>query len=327
MKPCLDYMELMNAVLDGEAAPAQEAELTAHLAVCPACAALYEDLKALREGAGALVVPAPEGFAGKVMEQVRAEAPNLRVLPKKKRQPWRSVAAMAAVCAIVLLGATSLNYLDFGRSGSTTAAAPEAAPAAVMDTAAESKVYGAAGESQQAPVLFSADRATRGVEGNTTEKSTADSKNTAAGQNEPAQAAPADIAPVETAAPAEAPAGTLAVGSMAQDEADRVPQALELVLERIYGDSGYTVEKTYSADGLSCTVRLLDGETLVDEGRVACTGLSPNEKFYCFAWTWEGQSLEDAALFRYAVPLDHSNVMWAGEVLDGGASYQAALEE
>lgn len=315
MKPCLDYMELMNAVLDGEAAPAQEAELTAHLAVCPACAALYEDLKALREGAGALVVPAPEGFAGKVMEQVRAEAPNLRVLPKKKRQPWRSVAAMAAVCAIALLGATSLNYLDFGRGGSTAASAPEAAPAAAMDASAGAAVYGFPNESRQAN-----DGAARGVEGNTTEKSASGSETRAEAQSEPAESALADTAPA-------APQESVSMDPPAQDENDVISQALDLVLERVYGDSGYAVEKIYSEDGHSCTVRLLDGQTLVDEGVVRYTGLSANEKFYCFAWTWEGQSLEDAALFRYAVPLDHSDVMWAGEVLDGGASYQAALEE
>ena len=42
MKPCMEYLELMNAVLDGEATPVQHEALSAHLAQCPACAALYE---------------------------------------------------------------------------------------------------------------------------------------------------------------------------------------------------------------------------------------------------------------------------------------------
>lgn len=321
MKPCLDYMELMNAVLDGEATPVQEAELTAHLAACAPCAALFEDLKTLRDGADALVTEAPAGFAGTVMDRVRAEAgrPQIQVLPQKKKRPvWRSLASVAAVCAVVLLGATSLNDLDFAWGGSTAASAPEAAPAA-MDSAVESKVYGAAGESQQAPTFFSADSASRGVEG------TADSKSMA----EPNQAAPAQAAPAETGVPAGTadPAENQRMENVASDAAGEAGAALELVLEKVYGGSGYTAERTYSADGLSCTVRLLDGETLIDEGEVAYTGLSPNGKFFCFAWTWQDQSVADADLFRYAVPTDLSDLLWAGETLDGGAAFRGALEE
>ena len=149
MRPCIDYMELMNAVLDGEATPAQEAELTAHLTVCPPCAALFEDLKALREGADVLVAEAPAGFTAAVMEQVRAEGtqPRLRALPRKSRRTWRSVASVAAVCALILLGSTTMKYFDFASRGSGMAAPEAAAPAAaLMDSAAESRVYGAAGD-------------------------------------------------------------------------------------------------------------------------------------------------------------------------------------
>ena len=111
MKACLEYLEMMNAVLDGEASPAEQAELTAHLEHCPACAALFEDLRALHEGADTLTVSAPAGFADRVMDAVRAESarPALKVLPTpKRRKRWMPVAAMAAVCALALIGSGSL---------------------------------------------------------------------------------------------------------------------------------------------------------------------------------------------------------------------------
>lgn len=310
MEPCIDYLELMNAVLDGEAAPAQEAELTAHLALCPACAALYEDLRALREGADGLLVQAPAGFAGAVMEQVRAETaqPKLKVLPKSRRKTWMPAAAMAAVCAIALLGSGALNYFQPHSSGS---AAPGAALTAVSDTVENGLPDGQA-ELQAAP---------------------AEAPAVYGAQNEPA--VPADDAPAgaleKTVNDASSGQFSVSVNPAAtglfRSTADDIRPALDLVVERTYGESGYTVETAYAEDGLSCTVTLLDGESVIDQGQITFTGLSPNEKFYCFSWTWEGQSVEDADLFRYAVPLDLGYVMWAGEVLDGGESFRTALEE
>ena len=100
MKPCIEYLELMNAVLDGEAAPVQHEALSAHLAQCPACAALYEDLKALREGSDALVTKAPEALKANVMSRIAAEGKASNVVafaPKTKKKNAR-ISGVFAIC-------------------------------------------------------------------------------------------------------------------------------------------------------------------------------------------------------------------------------------
>lgn len=313
MKPCTDYLELMNAVLDGEATPAQEAELTAHLALCPACAALYEDLRALREGADGLIVPAPDGFADAVMAQVRAEAaaPKLKVLPKPRRKTWMPAAAMAAVCAIALLGSGALKYFQPHSGGS---AAPAAAPNAA--------IMAAGGTVEHAPTAGQTEAQTAPAEAPTV-------YGAQSGANDVIKdGSPLEEKAVVSAAPWEFSASVSpASGGSARSAEDDLRPALDLVVERTYGESGYTMQTVYADDGLSCTVTLLDGETVIAEGRISYTGLSPNGKFYCFSWTWQGQSGEEADLFRYAVPLDLSYVMWTGDASDGGEGFRAALEK
>ena len=290
MKACMEYLEMMNAVLDGEASPAEQAELTAHLEHCPACAALFEDLHALHEGADTLTVSAPAGFADRVMDAVRAESarPALKVLPTpKRRKRWMPVAAMAAVCALALIGSGSLEtFLSIDRKG---AAAPEAAYTSLSDAVKSSPASAPqAAAPAEAPVSASINDST--AYGGQTD---------AAGQT---------------------------VSAAPEKTADDAGTALDMVIERIFGDSGYTLEVERTASDLPCRVRLLDGDKVIDESTVTYTGISPNGKFYCFNWTWEGQSPEDSVLFRYAVDMDLSYVMWAGETMDGGVLFLAALE-
>ena len=44
MRDCMDYIELISARLDGGLTAGQEAELNEHLAACPVCRALAEEL-------------------------------------------------------------------------------------------------------------------------------------------------------------------------------------------------------------------------------------------------------------------------------------------
>lgn len=293
MKPCIHQLKRMNAVLDGEATPGEEAELTAHLTLCPPCAALFEDLKALREEADSLVTPAPDGFAEAVMAQVRAEAapPKLQALPK--RSTWMSALALAAVCAIALLGSGALKYLQ-------PIATPDAARLAVGAPVQNSPLPGQ-GQDQADPVVSPAGYSQQ-------QEPVAYSEDSTGNAVEPAVSSPSP-------------------GLFSRNAGGQVRQALDLVVERTYGGSGYTIQATYDDDGPSCAVILLDGETVIDKGQITYTGLSPNEKFYCFSWTWKGQSAEEAALFRYAVPLDLSYVMWAGDGADSGEfSFDTTLE-
>ena len=68
------YIDLISAVLDGEAAPAEAAELMDHLSACPACQAAYEQTLALRDAFLGWEEPEPPGdLAAAVMSRVRQE--------------------------------------------------------------------------------------------------------------------------------------------------------------------------------------------------------------------------------------------------------------
>ena len=111
--------------LDGMLEPEEERELEAHLAVCPRCRALAQELEAVHTAFPQLEdCSAPEGFAQGVMDRIRAlepepapaEGPEDRkeeteptempkVVPLHRPMPrWaRTAAALAACGALVLL--------------------------------------------------------------------------------------------------------------------------------------------------------------------------------------------------------------------------------
>ena len=102
---------------------AEEREFEQHLAGCDRC---RRELAGLREAAAALAY-APEGPAPppelrqRILEQARAERPNVVPLEPRRTQAWAIPAAIAAVaaCAAIGLGiwaATLSNELDHERS-------------------------------------------------------------------------------------------------------------------------------------------------------------------------------------------------------------------
>ena len=50
MTPCENYWEALNAFVDGECSPEEEAALRAHLADCAACREALAELNALHDG-------------------------------------------------------------------------------------------------------------------------------------------------------------------------------------------------------------------------------------------------------------------------------------
>ena len=71
MTPCENYWEALNAFVDGECSPEEEAKLRAHLTECTACREALAELTALRGG-----FPhwedeeIPEGFADGVLQRI-----------------------------------------------------------------------------------------------------------------------------------------------------------------------------------------------------------------------------------------------------------------
>lgn len=103
MDSCERCTQLLSARLDGELTARETRELEAHLASCPECRALAEELEAIHAAFPRLEeIPAPEGFAQGVMERIREEA-GPKVIPLFRRPQFRALAGLAA-CAALCLG-------------------------------------------------------------------------------------------------------------------------------------------------------------------------------------------------------------------------------
>lgn len=136
MRTCDETLELISAALDGALSDRDRAELDEHLSQCPACSALFEELRELHDQTAALEdVSAPAGFTGRVMDAIAADPAQERpenVIPfpakKRSRAPWKGWAATAAVVAVVALGALTLpgQLKTADQASSSDCAAPAA---------------------------------------------------------------------------------------------------------------------------------------------------------------------------------------------------------
>ena len=95
---CERCTQMLSARLDEPLSREEEAWLEAHLAACPECRALAEELEELKAGFGELEeVSAPEGFAQGVMDRIRSEK---KVVPLFRRRYMRFLAG-AAACLVL----------------------------------------------------------------------------------------------------------------------------------------------------------------------------------------------------------------------------------
>lgn len=156
MRSCDEITELISASLDGQLTADEQIALDEHIARCPACSALLDDLRALHTAAAEWEeVPAPAGFAASVMAAVAAEANREKsdnVIPfpaqKAKRTHWKQWTVSAAAVAIVVLGAVSAPSLTGNFAAKDAAldmdmsyAADSAGMEYQMETAAKDSVY------------------------------------------------------------------------------------------------------------------------------------------------------------------------------------------
>lgn len=122
MNICEEYAALLDPYVDGELTAEEMLRVQEHLDGCPACRAYVDDALAIRAAfPGVEDTEVPEGFAEAVSAAIRAGA-----APQKRRRPWwaRSLAPLAACCAVVILLARMPLALRDG-SGNLAAAAPE----------------------------------------------------------------------------------------------------------------------------------------------------------------------------------------------------------
>ena len=120
MRSCDEIVELISASLDGELSADEQIALDEHIACCPACSALLDDLRALHTAAADWEeVPAPAGFTEAVMSAIAAETEQEKpdnvipfAAPKKATRTYRKQwGVTAAAVAVVVLGAVSAPSL------------------------------------------------------------------------------------------------------------------------------------------------------------------------------------------------------------------------
>ncbi len=122
--------------LDGDLGPHERASADAHLASCAECRALLEELRAVKDRAGALVdPPTPDdlwaGIASRIGSAGSATASRGRILALPRRRAfsaWPSLAAAAAVL-VVAFGAFWLVNGARRAEAPGTVATRDAAPA------------------------------------------------------------------------------------------------------------------------------------------------------------------------------------------------------
>lgn len=143
MCDCEKALELISLDLDGVLTPQERQVLDSHLTDCPACAALARELTVLHQALSELNEEVPEGFHRAVMDRVHEEKVRPVPVSKAKDLPWRRWVSLAAVFAVVLIGAGSLgkswtgagSHNSSGSAGETPVSGPREATVSQEDAA------------------------------------------------------------------------------------------------------------------------------------------------------------------------------------------------
>lgn len=163
MDRCEQYWDLISASLDGGLTAEEQARLDAHLAQCPDCRALWEQLNGLEAELMELEAPGPD-FTDRVMAAVGTTQQDIPFtdLPQNRKpgkeaqkqlnawwKPVRNLVLVAACCLIVLgLGQFASQFFRAGSSapaaGNSMAAQDSAAAGSQESTAAAPEESGAA---------------------------------------------------------------------------------------------------------------------------------------------------------------------------------------
>ena len=133
------FEQLVSNSLDGTLTDSEREKLEEHLAECPTCAALKQDLEQMRAWFSE-EVETPEGLHEGIMQKLEQETKLRVVQPEKpvRRMPVFTMVAAAAVVVLVVLGGglmPAFSTVDSAGSANTTAASDGAAAAA--DTAGQ----------------------------------------------------------------------------------------------------------------------------------------------------------------------------------------------
>ena len=137
MTDCEKYQELISALLDGALTEAEQAEVEAHIAVCPECSAMYAAFRAVGDAISDAEVP--DSLHSGIMEKVNAAAKAKKTQQKLVR--LRPILATAA-CLVVIVGTVFALRGNLGGTKNADTAAPAAAEAPMMMMANSTTVAG-----------------------------------------------------------------------------------------------------------------------------------------------------------------------------------------
>lgn len=119
------FEQLCSNSVDGTLTDSEKQKLEEHLAECPSCAALKQDIEQMRNLMAVDEEP-PEGLHAGIMERLRQEEPVRVVKPQKpmRRMPVFTMVAAAAVVVLVVLGGGLMPAFSTV-ADSSSGAAPE----------------------------------------------------------------------------------------------------------------------------------------------------------------------------------------------------------
>ncbi len=102
--------EELSALLDGDLSPERAAELEAHLAACPDCAALRDDLRRTQDLLAGLAVQAPRDFVPRLQRTIEQRSRGrFFAQAGAGRLPYEAVAVVMLV-VLATLAALALGY-------------------------------------------------------------------------------------------------------------------------------------------------------------------------------------------------------------------------
>ena len=139
------FEQLCSNSLDGTLTDSESEKLEAHLAECPSCAALREDMEQMRALFAEEAEP-PEGLHEGITQRLEQESKLKVVQPEKpvRRMPVFTMVAAAAVVVLVVLGGGLLPMFSTVTRSDVTAEGMPADSAAAGDTDMSAVVKGAA---------------------------------------------------------------------------------------------------------------------------------------------------------------------------------------
>ena len=98
---CDQALEAISAALDGELSAKERAQLEAHLAHCPSCAALFDELAGQSRLLRQLDCQVPEGLSAEILSSLPEQVTPARRFRAGRWRRWGTVAA----CAVLVLWA------------------------------------------------------------------------------------------------------------------------------------------------------------------------------------------------------------------------------